>query len=216
MQFKAMLFDLDGTLLDTLADLADSVNMVLKGQGYPEHDTGAYRYFIGDGVEKLVERALPEKHRNIETLTSVVEAVRAAYAVNWNKKTKPYNGIAELLKRGRARGLRMTILSNKPEEATRKVVSHFFNGINFEVVRGARADVPKKADPAAALEIARQLHIPPADFLFLGDTGVDMQTAAAAGMYAVGALWGFREAEELLRDGARILVAQPGDLIAWL
>ena len=216
MKFKAVLFDLDGTLLDTLADLADSVNLVLKGHGYPQHDASAYKYFIGDGIEKLVERALPENHREKKTIASAVEAVKAVYSANWNKKTRPYGGITELLDRCRSLGLRLTILSNKPDEATQKVVAHFFDGIHFDVARGARADVPKKPDPSAALEISRQLNIPPADFLYVGDTGVDMQTAVSAGMYAAGALWGFREAEELISAGARILVKHPADLLAWL
>ena len=215
MKFKAIIFDLDGTLLNTLEDLADSMNAVLKAHGFPEHEVSAYQYFIGNGIEKLVQRALPESDCDETTLKRAVEEVKAAYSAGWNKKTRPYDGIPELLNRCQDLGLQMTILSNKPDEATQAVVSHFFDQRYFKVVWGARTAVPKKPDPSAALEISHQLKIPSPDFLYLGDTGVDMQTAVSAGMYAAGALWGFREAEELLSSGARILVRHPTDLLAW-
>ena len=216
MKFKAIIFDLDGTLLDTLADLADSMNAVLRDFGFPGHDIPAYKYFIGDGIEKLVQRALPESHRDENTQKRAIAAMKAMYSRNWDKKTRLYDGISALLDRGVARGLLMGILSNKPDGPTQKVVSHFFAKWHFKIVLGARPSVPKKPDPSAALEISAQLGISPQDFLFLGDTGVDMRTAAVAKMYALGALWGFRPAEELIAGGAQMLVTRPSDLLAWI
>ena len=216
MKFKAIIFDLDGTLLDTLDDLADSMNAVLKGFGFSRHDISAYKYFIGDGIEKLVERALPDSNRDENTLKCATEEMKAIYSRNWAQKTHAYEGIPALLDRCVDQGLQMSILSNKPDGPTQKVVSHFFEQWHFEVVRGARPAVPKKPDPSTALEIAGRLGVPPQDFLYLGDTQVDMLTAVSANMYAVGALWGFREAEELIAGGAQILVARPSDLMAWL
>ena len=216
MKFKAVMFDLDGTLLNTVEDLADSMNHVLRRFGYPDHDISAYKYFVGDGMEVLVQRALPESHRDQATIDRAVEEMQAVYSRNWAQKTRPYDGIPELLSRCVKCGLQMVVLSNKPDGATKQVVSHFFNPCHFEIVRGARPGVPKKPNPSTALEMAAKLGISPHDFFYLGDTRVDMQTAVSAQMYAVGALWGFREALELVAGGARMLVACPTDLTLWL
>jgi phosphoglycolate phosphatase len=215
MKFKAIIFDLDGTLLDTLDDLADSMNTVLKGFGFPRHEISAYKYFIGNGIEKLVERALPDSQRDENMLKRATEEMKAVYSRNWAEKTHPYEGILALLDSCVDRGLQMNILSNKPDGPTQKAVSHFFAQWHFEVVWGARPSVPKKPDPSAALEISARLGVSPQDFLYLGDSQVDMLTAVSANMYAVGALWGFREAEELIAAGAQILVDRPSDLLAW-
>ncbi|NLG84752.1 MAG: HAD family hydrolase [Firmicutes bacterium] len=214
MSFRAVLFDLDGTLLDTLEDLADSMNAVLCRMGFPAHPVESYRYFVGDGMEILVRRALPEgKRGDEETVRACVEAMRAEYGRRWAEKTRPYEGIPTLLEVLRASGILLAILSNKPEEFTRLAVAHFFPNRPFAAVRGLLPGGPRKPDPAGALAIAAELDLPSSSFVYLGDTGTDMETAMAAGMYPVGALWGFRTAEELLAHGAKKLITKPTGLL---
>lgn len=209
MKFSAVLFDLDGTLLDTLTDLAEAANAALTARGCPPHPVAAYRDFVGDGVEMLARRILPVDRSAPDEVTALVADFRAQYAKNWHSATRPYAGISELLDFFVARNLPMLVLSNKPDDFTRLMVAHFFACWPFAAVAGVRAGVVPKPDPAAALAMARDLGVAPGEVLYLGDTGTDMKTAAAAGMYPVGVLWGFRPREELLRDGARILVDQP-------
>jgi len=214
MKHLAILFDLDGTLLDTLEDLADSMNATLRSLGQPVHELDAYRLFVGDGVENLVRRALPDRARQDEKLVrDAVTAMRAEYGVRWHNKTRPYEGISELLPSARARGLKLAILSNKPHAATQRVVEHFFPAFPFEAVLGARPGVPIKPDAGAALGVARSLALSPSQFLYLGDTNTDMETAVSAGMYPVGVLWGFRQAEELKSAGAQVLVRHPRQVL---
>jgi phosphoglycolate phosphatase len=213
MSLRAILFDLDGTLLDTLDDLADSTNLALRECGLPEHPVEAFKYFIGDGVENLLRRAVPQGCDDPATLTRCVERMRAEYSQRWAAKTRPYPGIPELLDELVARGVPMAVFSNKPDEFTRLCVSRLLPRWRFTVVLGAGSRLPKKPDPAGALEIAAQMHVAPADVLYLGDTNTDMQTAVAAGMFPVGALWGFRTAEELTSNGAQILLQKPADLL---
>ncbi len=217
MSYSAVLFDLDGTLLDTLDDLGDSMNAVLQSLGFPSHPLSAYKKFVGDGVQNLVRRALPQDLRSDEgLLAETVPKMRAEYARRWKDKTHPYDGVPELLEGLAARGVKMAVLSNKPHPATVEVVGHFFAPGQFDAVVGARPGVPIKPDPGAALEVCRVLSLAPASFLYLGDTDTDMQTALAAGMFPVGAVWGFRTAEELRRTGARALAAHPVDVLPLL
>jgi len=215
MKFKAVLFDLDGTLLDTLEDLADSTNDVLQEYGFPAHPVDAYRYFIGDGFYKLIERALPEDRREEKIIHEAVARLDQVYGERWSVKSKPYDGIPELLDRLAEHRLKMAILSNKPDDATREVVAHFLSRWDFETVLGARPGVPNEPDPSAALEIVDALKLNPQDFLYVGDTMIDMRTAVSADMFAAGALWGFREVGELIEGGARMLIRRPRDLLAW-
>jgi len=216
MRYEAVLFDLDGTLLDTLEDLADSTNAALAALGYPPHPLDAYRTLVGDGIHNLARRALPEGRRDEETVLRCVDAIRAEYARRWDARTRPYPGVPELLDALSGRGVRMAILSNKPDGATRRVVERLLPGWDFALVLGAREGVPLKPDPAAALEVAARLGLRPEEMLYLGDTNTDMQTARAAGMRAVGALWGFRDAEELRQAGAQELICRPEELLRFL
>jgi phosphoglycolate phosphatase len=216
MKFNAVLFDLDGTLLDTLEDLADSMNNVLNRFGFPGHAVEAYKYFVGDGMENLARRALPENHRDEATVARCVAAMREEYGTRWAEKTHPYQGIPELLDALTARGIKMAVLSNKPDDFTKVIVTRLLPHWRFELVVGARPSMPKKPDPAAAVELAERLGIPPRGFLYLGDTNTDMQTAGAAGMYPVGVLWGFRTADELTASGAKVLIEHPTDLLELL
>lgn len=210
MRYRAVLFDLDGTLLDTLEDLGDSMNEVFKSLGLPTHPIPAYRTFVGDGVQNLVHRALPvEKRADGELIQRCVKQMREEYSRRWKTKTKPYDGIPELLWSLSAAGVRTAILSNKPHPAVVEIVAHFFPDAPFEAVLGARPGIPIKPDAGAALEISRQLAIPAESFLYLGDTNTDMMTARAAGMFPVGVLWGFRGEQELLEGGAQVVVTRP-------
>lgn len=214
---RALLFDLDGTLLDTLEDLADAVNAALVALGFPTHDVAAYRTFVGDGVETLMRRTLPPSAAaDDRQVARAVDLQRAEYRTRWHAKTRPYPGVPEMLGELGRRGIRMAVLSNKPDAFVGEMVRHFFPAVRFEIARGARPGVPVKPDPGSALGIAAEMRVPVEDFLYLGDTNTDMRTAIDAGMTPVGALWGFRTEQELRESGARVLIARPADLVGLL
>ncbi|MDP3880418.1 MAG: HAD family hydrolase [Dehalococcoidales bacterium] len=216
MKHSAVIFDLDGTLLDTLKDLADSVNSALGYLGLPEHDLEAYRYFVGDGREAMASRALPEDRRDTATLNRIIPRINEEYSRRWAENTRPYPGIPELLDELTGSNVRMAILTNKPHDFTELMVSRLLPQWQFEPIIGAMPSLPKKPDPTGALKIAQQLNIKPTGFLYLGDSDIDMKTAAAADMYPLGALWGFRTAGELLAGGARALLQEPAELLSFL
>ena len=213
---EAVVFDLDGTLLDTLEDLADSMNAVLAKQGFPTHGADAYRYFVGEGVEKLVRRALPDDAASDTFVLQCIDAMQAEYAVRWADKTVTYDGIPGLLDALTSRGLPMAVLSNKPDEFTRLAVAELLKPWSFEPVCGARPELPKKPDPTGARSIAADLEIVPERCLYLGDTRTDMETAIGAGMFAVGAAWGFRPRAELEAAGAQAIVEEPHGVLGLL
>ncbi len=216
MHLEAVLFDLDGTLLDTLDDLADSANAALRRLGLPQHPVASFKQFIGDGVETLVRRALPPERHDPQTLVRCAELLREEYGRRWADKTRPYEGIPELLDALAARRLPLAVLSNKPQEFTRLCVERLLPRWRFDAVVGAGGALPRKPDPKGALHIASALGISAERILYLGDTNTDMQTAVAAGMYPVGALWGFRTRDELLASGARALAERPADVLSWI
>ena len=216
MDFKAVIFDLDGTLLNTIEDLADSMNCVLERNRLPQHELAAYKYFVGDGIDMLVRRALPFEIADEEELNRFIREMKSEYAGRWLSKTRPYPGVPEMLAAFVAAGLAIAVLSNKPDEASNEIVKALLPDIAFRMVMGATPERPKKPDPSAALEIAARLDIPPEDFLFIGDTSIDMQTACAAGMFPIGVLWGFRPAEELIAAGGKLFFKHPTDLLVWL
>lgn len=216
MRFKAVLFDMDGTLLDTLEDIADSMNEVLRQHGFATHDLEAYKYYVGNGMDVLVRRALPAAHRNQEMIAACLARMRQEYTNRWRNNTTVYEGISGLLDGMQETGIKLAILSNKADDFTREMAAELLSRWSFDQLLGARPNIAKKPDPAAALEIAENLQLSPRDFLYLGDTSVDMTTACQAGMYPVGVLWGFRGAEELLDSGARMLITHPSDLLSWL
>lgn len=217
MNFQAVIFDLDGTLLDTLRDLSDAMNNTLERFGYPVHEPKEYRYLVGNGMENLVHRALPAPvNDDPQMVARGLETMRKSYALNWNVHTKPYPGIPELLEALSTRGIKLAVLSNKPHDFTLKTVEGLLPARLFDLVAGAKPNVPLKPDPASALEIAQKFGVAPDRFLYLGDTGTDMKTANAAGMFAVGVLWGFREAAELVSEGAAKLIAKPAELLDLL
>jgi phosphoglycolate phosphatase len=211
---RAVLFDLDGTLADSLADLANATNRALAQLGCPTHPPASYRYFVGDGARELCARALPANKQNLvdETLRLMGEH----YDAHCFDLTKLYPGIPELISALAERHSSLAVLSNKPDVFTKRMIAHYFNPSPFAVVRGQLPNVPLKPDPTAALRIAQELGVPPAQWLYLGDTNTDMRTASAAGMHPVGVLWGFRGREELVESGAEHIVAKPKEMLALL
>lgn len=217
MPYEAVLFDLDGTLIDSLEDLAAATNRTMQHYGFAPHPAEAYKYFVGDGVRKLVTRALPADRQGDQQLIEQCLATYAKdYGSNWNVRTALYPGIAEMLDGLVRRGLRLAILSNKPDPFTQLCVGTFLSAWKFEVIMGARPEFAHKPDPAAALAIARQMNLAPSRFLYLGDTSTDMQTACNAGMEPVGVTWGFRTRDELLSAGARRMVDRPAQILDLL
>ena len=216
MNYKAVLFDLDGTLLDTLADIAYSMNAVLVNAGLPVHPVEAYREFVGEGIANLVRRALPEKCADERTVQQHVSAMLDEYGRRWADNTKPYPEIPELLQALTVRKIKMAVLSNKMDNFTKDMVTTLLDDWQFAVVIGAQSSIPRKPDAAGALLISRQCGVIPEEFLYLGDSNTDMQTAVNAGMYPVGALWGFQTADQLLAAGAQKLIAKPLELLTLL
>ncbi len=214
--FDAMLFDLDGTLLNTLEDIADAANRVLTRHHFPAHPVDAYRYFVGEGARVLVWRLIPQDSRTEELVDVMYAEFRAEYDRNWNAKTKPYEGIPEMLDGVVGRGLKIAVLSNKPDDFTRRCVGEFFPHWKFDAVVGLHDDIPPMPDPTGALQIARDLGVPPGRILLLGDSSIDMETALAAGVIPVGVLWGFRERKELEESGARTVIGTPREVLGLL
>ncbi len=214
MAYRAVIFDLDGTLLDTIEDLAAAMNAALAANGLPPRiEITAHMRMVGDGVVKYVLRAMPAARRGDEAMAGRVTAdYRAAYAAGWRDRTRPYEGVEAMLDELRRRGVRSAVLSNKPDDTTRATVEAFLGLDRFDAVRGARDGVPLKPDPAAALAMAEQMRLAPAECAYVGDTATDMTTAKAAGMYAIGAVWGFRDAAELRSAGANVLAQAPADV----
>lgn len=213
MKYKAIIFDLDGTLLNTLTDLANSVNTGLINMGLPIHEAETYKSFIGWGREELAIKALPEDQRNPEQIQKLMAFINEEYGKHWADNTRPYPGVPEMLDTLTAKNIKMAILSNKPQDFTDWTVTKLLPKWQFEAVSGVRPSVPKKPDPMEARQIASSMSIPPSRFVFLGDSEIDLETANRAGMLAVGALWGFRSKEELISSGAKTLLNSPGELI---
>lgn len=223
MSLKLIIFDLDGTLLDTLQDLADATNEALAGFGLPALPAEEYKLMAGMGVRILMQRTSARSAASLAEGIArpsvadldpieMVDAFNRAYGARWSNKTRPYEGIPEMLDQLTAAGLRLAILSNKPDEFTRKVAAHYYPEGLFERIYGMRPDYPGKPDPALTLELCRQSGVHPDEAALIGDSGSDMQTAVAAGALPVGVLWGFRSADELSTSGARLLARTPAEL----
>ena len=213
MNYRAVIFDLDGTLADTLKDIADNMNRALDANGFPTHEYDDYRYFIGDGLRNLVARCLPESARTDAVITACHDRMMAEYHLNYLVKTRLYDGIPELLDKLSSHRIKMAVLSNKADPLTQKICNDLLKDWKFEVVMGANDRFPRKPDPASAWFISEQIGVMPANICFLGDSDVDMKTATAAGLYPVGAGWGFRPKEELVENGAKLVIDHPTDLL---
>lgn len=214
MAFDAVIFDLDGTLADTLDDLADAMNRVLAARQLAPHDPAAYKLMIGSGLRNLVGESLPADRRNAETIDLCLREMLAGYREHCLDKTRLYDGVAELLRGLRRQGVALAVLSNKADELTRRIVATLCEPGTFELVVGARPGMPLKPDPAAARLVADALKVAPARIAYVGDSGVDMRTASAAAMIAVGVSWGFRTKEELIDGGADVVLDHPLQLLA--
>lgn len=207
-RYKGVIFDLDGTLLDTLSDLANSVNEVLAGYGYPTHTKDAYRLKIGRGFRNLIEQSMPE-NTDSATIDAGLQRFLEAYHKNYNKETKPYEGIVPLLKALNRTGILLAVNSNKRDDYTTNLIKLLLPDIDFVAVFGERDGIAKKPDPHAALEIAKQMKLEPKDILYVGDSKTDMITATNAGMSSIGVLWGFRDERELEDHKATYIVKRP-------
>jgi phosphoglycolate phosphatase len=213
LDYKAYIFDLDGTLLDTLESLACCYNRVLSHHGYPTHEADAYRYFIGDGAAKCVERCLPKDARKPDIIEQLLVTQREDYLRTWKDQTAPYAGIVDLLTSLVRRNIKMAVLSNKDQMFTESCMTHFFPDFQFDPVVGFSTKTPHKPDPTGAKRIASQWGIPCNEIAFVGDTSMDIETANKSGMDAIGVLWGFRTRKELQDAGAKHVVESPEHIL---
>ena len=215
MQYKAAIFDLDGTLIDSLADLADSANEMLAGFGFPRHDLDKYRYFVGNGSRKLIERCLPaEKAADSAFVDEALAKYKLCYDRNLTHKTVCYEGIMDMLTALQAKHIPLGICTNKHQSAADIIVDKLFPKDMFVSVIGDCKDMPRKPDPQKVLLIAAKMGVKPAEVAYFGDTSVDMDTANNAGMLPIGVTWGFRPQEELVEHGAKILLDTPMELFS--
>lgn len=213
---KLAIFDLDGTLLDTIGDLAASCDVVMQMNGLPQHTTDEYRQMVGRGILRLVEAAIPEQMRSPEYVEKVRRDFVAYYLDHIDLHTHPYNGIPELIDAMTERGVKIAVASNKFQAGTERLIHSFFPDVEFVAVLGQRVAVPLKPDPQIDLEIIEAAGVEPSETLHIGDSGVDMQTAHAAGVRAVGVTWGFRSREELAESGADVIVDHPEEILNLL
>lgn len=210
----AVIFDLDGTLLNTLGDLRAATNHALEVRGLPPHSMEEIRQFIGNGIRLLICRAMPEGTPEAE-IDAALDDFKAYYAAHIHDRTVPYDGIPQLLTALKKRGIQVAVLSNKIDSASQQLIEYFFPG-KTDVVFGEHVSVPRKPDPTSCRMVMQQLGVQPEQVLYVGDSGTDMQTAKNAGLYAVGVTWGFRSKEVLLKYGADVLVHRPEQILQIL
>ena len=210
MAYRAAVFDLDGTLLNTLADLAASGNELLASYGMTPHPQQDYRYFVGNGSRKLMERIIPDA--SPEQIDEALSRYKTIYNRRLTEKTAPYDGIMEMLSELRNRGVRLAVCTNKHISAAEQLIRKFFPLDMFDALDGDRPGIPRKPDPAHVWFVMEKMDIAPEETVYLGDSGVDMQTAINAGNFPIGVLWGFRDKEELLENGAKVLLSHPSEL----
>ncbi len=212
---KLIIFDLDGTLVNSIEDLAEAANYALTKNGYTKHEMNKYNHFVGDGVQMLIKRILPENARDEETISKLYADFSEYYNKHYSDKTKPYSGIKELLNELKQRNIKLSIASNKPDEFTKAIAADFFGDI-FDAVQGNTNDIPKKPNPQIADTIIKKFDIDKSECLFIGDSDVDINTAKAAGILSAGCLWGFRDLEELQGAGADYIVSVPSEILKYI
>lgn len=210
---QAIIFDLDGTLLDTIEDIGTCANDTLASRGYPTHSIDLYKELVGDGLTNLARKVLPEGNRSDSDVELFCEEYRPRYATGWNKTTRPYDGIVEILHTLIQKEIPLAVLSNKRDDATKLCVGSYFPSVRFAEVRGERSGVPIKPHPQAALEIAAFLNVLPEECLFVGDSEIDLRTAHAANMKSVGVTWGFRPRSLLEDERATHIITAPSELL---
>lgn len=212
-KYKGIIFDLDGTLLNTVYDLADSVNKVMEQFGFPGHSEEEYKMKIGHGFRNLIEVSLPKEHRDNETIEKGLASFVEIYDQKYKDRTVPYDGIPELMEELSNRGISFAVNSNKRTDYTNALVDKFFSHLPFIAVFGEREGVPKKPDPASALEITEMMKLRPEEVLYIGDSKTDMLTGKNAGMDTIGVTWGFRDKQELQSNGAVYIVDRPEEIL---
>ena len=214
-KIKAVLFDLDGTLTNTLDDLADAANYMLRHYGYPVHETEKYKYMVGNGMRKLMERCLPEDKRDKSDVDNALSVFMEYYNIHSLDKTAPYDGILPLLDELRARNIKTAVVTNKAETAAKAIIPALL-GNRFDCIIGQRDGMPTKPDATGAKIAMNTLDVTPEECIFIGDSGVDMETAKNAKTVAIGALWGFRTKDELERCGADAVILHPAQLLEFV
>ena len=212
---KAVIFDLDGTLLNTIDDLGNSVNYVLEKHNYPTFSIEEYKYKVGNGMRKLIERSLPKSEQTDETIEQVLAEFMAYYGEHKMDKTAPYDNIEQLLKTLKQKGIKTAVVTNKAHISAKPLMDEVFPDL-FDAVIGQKEGVPTKPDPTSVFAVLKKLGVSADECLYLGDSGVDMQTAKNAGIFGIGVLWGFRKADELIENGAKKLINNPQELLELL
>ena len=210
---KLIVFDLDGTLINSLEDLADSANWMLMQHGFPTHPVDAYRYFVGDGMRKLIERILPPEERNEKQIERCKAEFIAYYTIHMEDKTVVYPGMIKLLKELKDRGLKIAVATNKVHIAVVPLMAKYFPGIRFDSMIGQREGIPVKPHPQIMYDILKETGCQQSEALHVGDTATDMQLAHSAGVTPVGVLWGYRPLEELQEAGAKFIISRPEELL---
>ncbi len=211
---KLAIFDLDGTLLNSIDDLGHAANYALEKNGYPTHSIASYPFFVGNGVRRLIERVLPEDARTVNIVDRLLVHFKEYYNEHNTDFTVPYQGIPELLNKLSAHGVAIAVASNKYQQATEKLINHYFPNISFVAVEGQKDNVPVKPDPSIVFEILSKAKMPKADTIYIGDSGVDMETARRACVDSVGVTWGFRPEKELIESHADNIVNSPSEIAA--
>ena len=216
-KIKSVIFDLDGTLLNTIDDIADSANNVLKSFGFETHPVEKYRCFVGDGTLEFIKRILPLEHRqDNKIIQDYLEKYKKEYTKRWNNKTKPYEGINTLLSELTKKNVIINVNSNKSQDFVKIMVKAYFAKFDFKYILGASLKYPNKPNPESTCFIANSLGINSSEIMFVGDSDIDIKTAVAADMVPVGVLWGFRDENELISNGAKIVLSKPIDLLNYI
>ncbi|MDR1671936.1 MAG: HAD family hydrolase [Bacteroidales bacterium] len=214
MAYRAVIFDLDGTLANTLEDIADAMNRTLAASGYPVHSLNAYRLMVGNGLKNLVTVCLPESARTASVIDRCHARVVADYGEHYIVKSRLYDGIEELLNKLSLKGVKMAVLSNKADAITQKICRTLLDHWKFDAIMGMSERFPRKPDPQSSRHIAAGMDVAPSEVCYVGDSDVDMKTALAAGFFPVGVAWGFRPEKELADNGARKIIRFPTELLS--
>ena len=216
MMKRLVIFDLDGTLLNTIEDLGHAANYALEKNGFATHTLASYPFFVGNGVRRLITRVLPEEHRNDATIDKLLKDFREFYDEHCCDCTKPYPGMPELLRDLSDQGVQMAVASNKYDAAVQKIINHYFGDIDFVAIEGQKEGVNVKPDPSVVFAILAKARVPKREVLYVGDSGVDMETARRACVDSVGVTWGFRPEKELVEWLADTIIHQPNDILGLI
>ena len=216
MMKRLVIFDLDGTLLNTIEDLGHAANYALEKNGFATHTLASYPFFVGNGVRRLITRVLPEEHRNDATIDKLLKDFREFYDEHCCDCTKPYPGMPELLRDLSDQGVQMAVASNKYDAAVQKIINHYFGDIDFVAIEGQKEGVNVKPDPSVVFAILAKARVPKREVLYVGDSGVDMETARRACVDSVGVTWGFRPEKELVESLADTIIHQPNDILGLI